>query len=207
MAIQDMQAFRSGRGAKKQIKEKQRWEIKLFFAWSDAMSVGIAEIDEQHKMLVDILNRLFLAVVQRESNAITIEILDTLVDYTKTHFGLGEKLLQDAEYDSTEFAAHQREHHAFVEKISTVASKHLVEGKSVPSKSSISSNTGCKSTFSLPTRNTPPPCKAPAIRPRPGPTSPAPPWQPSRRKHPSASNGGKSGDTDRGLPFSRASHD
>jgi len=104
---------------------------KVFFEWSNAMSVGIAEIDEQHKMLVDILNRLFLSVVKRESNEITIEILDTLVDYTKTHFGLEEKLLQDAGYNPTEFAAHQKEHRAFVEKISEAASKHFVEGKSV----------------------------------------------------------------------------
>ena len=104
---------------------------KVFFEWSDNMSVGIAEIDEQHKTLVDILNRLFVAVVQRESNEITIEILDTLVDYTKTHFGLEEKLLQEAGYNPEEFAAHQREHRAFVEKISIAANKHLVEGKSV----------------------------------------------------------------------------
>lgn len=104
---------------------------KAFFEWTESMSVGIAEIDEQHKMLVDILNRLFLAVVQRESHEITIEILDTLVDYTKTHFGLEERLLLDAKYDAAEFAAHQREHRAFVGKISEAASKHLVEGKSV----------------------------------------------------------------------------
>lgn len=104
---------------------------KVFFEWSNAMSVGIAEIDEQHKTLVDILNRLFHAVVQRESNEITIEILDTLVDYTKTHFGLEEKLLRDAGYDEAEFNAHQREHHAFIEKVGAAANKHLVEGKSV----------------------------------------------------------------------------
>lgn len=104
---------------------------KVFFEWTDAMSVGIAEIDNQHKILVDILNRLFVAVVKRENEQTTIEILDTLVDYTKTHFGLEEQLLQDAKYDATEFAAHQREHRAFIEKISAAASKHLVEGKSV----------------------------------------------------------------------------
>lgn len=104
---------------------------KVFFEWSDAMSVGIAEIDEQHKVLIDILNRLFLAVVKRESHEITIEILDTLVDYTKTHFGLEERLLHDAKYDAAAFAAHRQEHRAFVEKISSAANKHLVEGKSV----------------------------------------------------------------------------
>ncbi|MDO8890895.1 MAG: bacteriohemerythrin [Sulfurimicrobium sp.] len=104
---------------------------KTFFVWSDTMNTGIMEIDDQHKMLVGILNRLFHAVVQRENNEITIEILDTLVDYTKTHFGLEEKLLQDAGYNPTEFAAHQQEHRAFIEKISNAANKHLVEGKSV----------------------------------------------------------------------------
>jgi hemerythrin len=104
---------------------------QVFFPWSDTMSVGISEIDDQHKMLVDILNRLFVAAAQCESHKITIEILDTLVDYTKTHFGLEEKLLQDAGYNQEEFAAHQREHQAFIEKISIAANKHLVEGKSV----------------------------------------------------------------------------
>lgn len=106
-------------------------EDQVFFEWSDAMSVGIAEIDEQHKILVGILNRLFSATVARENHEITIEILDTLVDYTNTHFGLEEKLLQDAGYNPVEFAAHQYEHRIFIEKISAAANKHLVEGKSV----------------------------------------------------------------------------
>jgi hemerythrin len=106
-------------------------EHQVFFPWSDAMSVGIAEIDDQHKMLVNILNRLFTAVVQRESHEIITEILDTLVDYTNTHFGLEEELMQDAGYDPVAFAAHQHEHRAFIEKISSAANKHLVEGKSV----------------------------------------------------------------------------
>jgi hemerythrin len=106
-------------------------EDQVFFAWNDEMSVGIAEVDEQHKMLVGILNRLFSAVVSRESNEVTAEILDTLVDYSNTHFGLEEKLMQEAGYDPVEFAAHLREHRAFIEKIGGAAEKHLAEGKSV----------------------------------------------------------------------------
>jgi hemerythrin len=104
-------------------------EEQVFFPWSDAMSVGIAEIDEQHQVLVGILNRLFSAVVQRESHETVTEILDMLVDYTNTHFGLEEKLMQDAGYDPAEFAAHLQEHRAFIEKINSAADKHL-EGKS-----------------------------------------------------------------------------
>ena len=106
-------------------------EDQVFFAWADEMSVGIAEVDEQHKTLVGILNRLFSAVVSRESHEVTAEILDTLVDYSNTHFGLEEKLMQEAGYDPVEFAAHLREHRAFIEKIGSVAEKHLAEGKSV----------------------------------------------------------------------------
>jgi hemerythrin len=106
-------------------------EEQVFFPWTDAMSVGIVEIDEQHKILVGILNRLFSALVQRESHEVTAEILDTLVDYTNTHFALEEKLMQDAGYDPVEFAAHLREHRAFIEKINDAADQHLAEGKSV----------------------------------------------------------------------------
>lgn len=104
---------------------------KVFFAWSDAMSIGIAEIDEQHKILVGILNRLCMAVAQFESNKITAEILDALVDYTKTHFGLEEKLLKDAGHDAAALDAHQCEHRAFIAKISNIADMHRMEGKSV----------------------------------------------------------------------------
>ncbi|MBZ0105744.1 MAG: bacteriohemerythrin [Sulfuricella denitrificans] len=106
-------------------------ENKVFFAWNDAMSVGIAEIDVQHKTLVGILNRLCMAVAQFESSGITVEILDALVDYTRIHFALEEKLLKDAGHDVAEFDAHLLEHRAFIARIGNIASMHRAEGKSV----------------------------------------------------------------------------
>lgn len=52
------------------------------------MSVGIQEIDSQHKVLIDILNRLFVSIVNRENSTVITEVLDALIDYTKTHFEL-----------------------------------------------------------------------------------------------------------------------
>lgn len=106
-------------------------ENVAFFTWDDDMSVGVAEIDEQHKTLVAIINTLFAAAVQRENGEITSEILDTLVKHTKTHFGLEEKMMQDAGCEPADFAVHQHEHHAFIEKIRNIASTHLEEGKPV----------------------------------------------------------------------------
>jgi len=104
---------------------------KAFFEWSDNMSVDIAEIDTQHKMLIDILNRLFMSVMNREQNTVTTEVLDALIDYTKTHFELEERLMLDAGYDPMAYAAHCTTHQEFIDKVGNAARKFLVEEKTV----------------------------------------------------------------------------
>lgn len=104
---------------------------RVFFEWLDTMSVGIPEIDAQHQELIRLLNRLFISVVEHDKEKTTIEILDALIDYTRTHFTLEEELMQVAGYDPIEFAAHQEAHQGFIEKVGTAARKNLVEGKSV----------------------------------------------------------------------------
>lgn len=104
---------------------------RVFFEWADTMSVGVSEIDAQHRELINILNRLFVSVVERDKDKVTIEILDALIDYTKTHFALEEQLMQAAGYDAFEFMTHKDVHQQFVEKVGNAARKNLVEGKSI----------------------------------------------------------------------------
>ena len=49
------------------------------FHWSDEFSVGLQEIDEQHKELVDLLNQLHVAIQEHHGSATSREILDKLV--------------------------------------------------------------------------------------------------------------------------------
>ncbi|MEQ1630208.1 MAG: bacteriohemerythrin, partial [Gallionella sp.] len=70
----------------------------VFFAWSEKYSVNIKAIDEQHKELVNILNRLFVAVSKREGDLVIAAILDALINYTQTHFALEERLMSQAKY-------------------------------------------------------------------------------------------------------------
>lgn len=95
------------------------------------MCLGIAEIDRQHEELVKLLNRLFVSVVERDKEAITIQSLDALLDYTRTHFVLEEQLMQQSRFDPEEFAAHRKEHLNFIDHVSRTAHKNLAEGKSV----------------------------------------------------------------------------
>jgi hemerythrin len=98
-------------------------------AWSDEYSVGVEEIDDQHKMLFELVNRLFLAAVKREDQQLTVEVLKSLVDYTKTHFGLEERLLEESGYQG--LPGHREDHLRFIAKIDAIAQKFHVEDRSV----------------------------------------------------------------------------
>jgi hemerythrin len=83
--------------------------------WNDTLSVGISESDTQHKKLIDMINNLNDAMKQGKGNAVIGQIVMGLVAYTKTHFGMEEKIFDQYQYPDT--AAHKREHAAFVQKL------------------------------------------------------------------------------------------
>lgn len=84
-----------------------------FVDWTDELSVGIEEIDEQHKVLVNLINRLFDETVVHQSGSATTtavmeEILHELVEYTVIHFAVEESLFRIFDYPETE--VHVRHH-------------------------------------------------------------------------------------------------
>ncbi len=103
----------------------------VLFEWTDELSVDIQEIDNQHKVLINILNQLFTAVAERKSEKIIGETLDALMDYTRTHFELEENLMRSAGYGGADFDAHLAMHHIFVDRMDSIASKFLSENKAV----------------------------------------------------------------------------
>jgi hemerythrin len=102
---------------------------EVFFKWSPEYSVNINTIDAQHQELVNILNRLFVAVAKREGDKVIASILDALVDYTKTHFALEERLMQQAKYKDLD--AHKLEHRKLIEELDRLCKKHLIDEKPI----------------------------------------------------------------------------
>jgi hemerythrin-like metal-binding protein len=76
--------------------------------WSEEYHVGIAFADVQHKQLVDIINRLYQALVDGKARPVIGRTLDELIRYTTAHFAAEEKVLQSCEYP--DFPAHHSEH-------------------------------------------------------------------------------------------------
>jgi hemerythrin len=73
-----------------------------FVEWSDALSVGIEEIDEQHKVLVDLVNKMHEAIHQRHGSDVVNSILSDLADYTRIHFAVEESLMRILNYPGYE---------------------------------------------------------------------------------------------------------
>jgi hemerythrin len=101
-------------------KEGRSWnmaDVKNFVEWDDNYSVGIPLVDNQHKGLVDITNKLFKGCLKGDEEARRF-FLDTIhegVDYVKYHFTTEEKIMERIQYPG--FAAHKTQHQDFVREL------------------------------------------------------------------------------------------
>jgi hemerythrin len=97
--------------------------------WSDELSVGIQEIDEQHKVLVDLTNQLHEAIVNRHAGDVTMGILTRLREYTKTHFTVEESLMRILGYP--DYEEHKVGHERLIEQLERMVEKVELTGSSV----------------------------------------------------------------------------
>ena len=89
--------------------------------WNNELSVGINSIDEQHKILVNMINALNEAMISGQTKQILAEILDGLAAYTVNHFAYEEDLF--AQYGYPQSQAHINEHHSLTEQVKNLQSK------------------------------------------------------------------------------------
>ena len=87
----------------------------ILIEWNSTYSVGLEEIDKQHKVLVDLINKLYDAVLQKKEREILGTILNELVLYTKTHFTVEESLMSILHYP--ELKSHKMAHDKLIEKL------------------------------------------------------------------------------------------
>jgi hemerythrin len=98
------------------------------FTWLDEYSIGNAEIDNQHKKLFDILNRLFDICVGKNEIETTEEVMDDLVSYTDYHFKFEEQHMLDVGYKYID--KHIVEHNYFKNEI-MFAKRRQMQNKSI----------------------------------------------------------------------------
>ena len=85
------------------------------FAWSEKFSVEVKTLDEHHKKLFELMDKLNTALLERRGREVVGEVLQALLDYTVYHFSEEEKLLEIAKADG--IVAHKQLHRDFIDEI------------------------------------------------------------------------------------------
>lgn len=80
--------------------------------WDGVLSVGVDEIDEDHRKLIDIFNVLNHAVADGESPEYLAAVVEELINCTVWHFSHEERLMLKYAYDETE--EHKTEHRELI---------------------------------------------------------------------------------------------
>ncbi|MCL2872907.1 MAG: bacteriohemerythrin [Betaproteobacteria bacterium] len=88
--------------------------------WSDELSVGIEAIDKQHQRIIEYVNKLYDNLHDREMLA---EVLADTVEYTETHFGFEEEMMEEAGYPY--LRAHKRIHDLFIRRVAKYKERFL----------------------------------------------------------------------------------
>lgn len=89
-----------------------------FFEWKDEYSVGIAAIDEQHKVIVRLMNELFEAIEYGRDEPVLKAVFVELLKYANYHFGLELRMFQEFHYGNERL--HVEEHNHYINKIETL---------------------------------------------------------------------------------------
>ncbi len=66
-----------------------------YFRWTKELDVRVDKMNEQHKILIDLMEELFQLTMQKESKQKTLQKLNQLASFTRKHFR-EEELYMDA---------------------------------------------------------------------------------------------------------------
>ncbi len=79
-----------------------------FIKWCDEISTGIDTIDNEHKVLISLANKLYDSVLRNEGREIINEAIEELILCTAIHFTHEEEYMLEIKYPA--FQEHVKEH-------------------------------------------------------------------------------------------------
>ena len=77
--------------------------------WDNSLSIGIDLIDEQHKMLIQRLNDISVAIEMSHGVEKIVQTLEFMVDYTDFHFSAEEEHMAKHDYPGLDNQKQQHE--------------------------------------------------------------------------------------------------
>ena len=89
--------------------------------WTPAMSVGLRELDDDHKLLIDVINRLEASTENGGKREVARNCLMSLRRYAEFHFAREEKVMTACEFPG--IGVQKQEHRDFIERIREVTGR------------------------------------------------------------------------------------
>lgn len=96
--------------------------------WTNDLSVNNVEIDNEHKKLFNLLTSFYDGIKNNSPKLQLQELINGLLDYTKTHFAREEAYMIRIGYP--EFEDHKKQHEEFIEKAQAFHTK-ISDGKMI----------------------------------------------------------------------------
>ena len=84
-------------------------------AWRSEYSLGIPDVDHEHRELFDLINELYAQLFEPGSETTVTDFLGELFAKISGHFALEEKLMRDGRY--ADLSAHKVDHERLLDEI------------------------------------------------------------------------------------------
>lgn len=92
--------------------------------WRPQLAVGHEKIDEDHKRLIELINKVQSLFVTHASMGVLTLALDALHDYTRDHFAREESVMRKIDYPH--FHKHAQAHETLVRRLNDLTEKILL---------------------------------------------------------------------------------
>ncbi len=97
-------------------------------SWDNSLATDIPNIDQQHKQLVELINKVGNAMKSSQGNEILLEVLTELITYTKNHFKYEEQYMASIKYPK--LSEHKQVHEMVTGQVAELYEK-IKQGKYV----------------------------------------------------------------------------
>ncbi len=83
--------------------------------WHDNFSVGVAEVDHEHRKLIDLINGLYGVMMRGASQDEVLDALGEIYAQIAAHFALEEKMMRRTRYPSLD--EHKQDHETLLDDL------------------------------------------------------------------------------------------
>jgi hemerythrin len=94
----------------------------VLLEWKDHYSVGVPEVDHEHRELIALINRLHAELTRHGAGTSVEEFLGEIYAKISAHFALEEKVMRERHYD--QYDDHKADHERLLDEIRDIMDQY-----------------------------------------------------------------------------------